>query len=129
MLRVVTVAVTLDVRASDSVIYPGEGYHKGQPYVNDPKVKSFIQWTKTLKDNIVLQKTVVGGHYRYPHPPRKCAQSTADASGEEKTHHSSFKHGFRSKNIFTQPGNGKFSVTATLALRQLIIGYCIDCKM
>uniref|UniRef100_A0A3Q1G6L7 Uncharacterized protein n=1 Tax=Acanthochromis polyacanthus TaxID=80966 RepID=A0A3Q1G6L7_9TELE len=46
------------------------GYHKGQPYVNDPGVKSFIQWTKTLKDNVVLQKTAVGGHYCYPHPPQ-----------------------------------------------------------
>uniref|UniRef100_A0A3Q1I4W0 Uncharacterized protein n=1 Tax=Anabas testudineus TaxID=64144 RepID=A0A3Q1I4W0_ANATE len=45
------------------------GYHKGQPYVSDPKVKSFIQWTKTLKDNVVLQKTAVGGYYCYPRPP------------------------------------------------------------
>lgn len=60
------------------------GYHKGQPYVSDPKVKSFIQWTKTLKDNIVLQKTAVGGYYCYPHPPKKYTQSTADASGEGK---------------------------------------------
>lgn len=76
-----------------AVIYPHKGYHKGQPYVNDPNVKSFIQWTKTLKDNIVLQKTVVGGHYRYPHPPQKCAQSTADASGEGKTHDGSGHEG------------------------------------
>uniref|UniRef100_A0A3Q3X8S1 Uncharacterized protein n=1 Tax=Mola mola TaxID=94237 RepID=A0A3Q3X8S1_MOLML len=41
-------------------------YHKGQPYVSDPKVKSFIQWTKTLKDNVVLQETAIGGHYCYP---------------------------------------------------------------
>ncbi|TMS14572.1 RPA-related protein RADX [Larimichthys crocea] len=58
------------------------GYHKGQPYVSDPKVKSFIQWTKTLKDNIVLQKTAVGGYYCYPHPPKKYTQSTADASAQ-----------------------------------------------
>nr|XP_046265995.1 RPA-related protein RADX [Scatophagus argus] len=56
------------------------GYHKGQPYVSDLKVKSFIQWTKTLKDNVVLQKTAVGGHYCYPHPPQKCTKSMADAS-------------------------------------------------
>ncbi|XP_051258025.1 RPA-related protein RADX [Dicentrarchus labrax] len=58
------------------------GYHKGQPYVSDPKVKSFIQWTKTLKDNLVLQKTAVGGHYCYPSPPQKCTQSMADASAQ-----------------------------------------------
>lgn len=46
------------------------GYHKGQPYVSDPKVKSFIQWTKTLKDNIILQKTAVGGYYCYPRAPK-----------------------------------------------------------
>uniref|UniRef100_A0A3P9MR44 RPA1 related single stranded DNA binding protein n=1 Tax=Oryzias latipes TaxID=8090 RepID=A0A3P9MR44_ORYLA len=51
------------------------GYHKGQPYVGDPRVKSFIQWTKTLKDNIVLQKTAVGGHYSYPHSPPMFIQS------------------------------------------------------
>ncbi|XP_063751308.1 RPA-related protein RADX isoform X2 [Eleginops maclovinus] len=58
------------------------GYHKGQPYVSDPRVKSFIQWTKTLKDNVVLQKTAVGGHYCYPRPPQKFTQSMADASAQ-----------------------------------------------
>ncbi|XP_028276618.1 RPA-related protein RADX [Parambassis ranga] len=58
------------------------GYHKGQPYVSDPTVKSFIQWTKTLKDNIVLQKTAVGGHYCYPHPQQTFAQSMADTSAQ-----------------------------------------------
>lgn len=58
------------------------GFHKGQPYVNDPRVKSFIQWTKTLKDNIVLQRTAVGGHYCYPPPPRRFAPSTTDSSGQ-----------------------------------------------
>ncbi|KAM4726483.1 RPA-related protein RADX isoform 2-T2 [Anableps anableps] len=58
------------------------GYHKGQPYVSDPRVKSFIQWTKTLKDNVVLQKTAVGGHYCYPPPPQRFSQSTTDTSGQ-----------------------------------------------
>ncbi|XP_040906986.1 RPA-related protein RADX [Toxotes jaculatrix] len=58
------------------------GYHKGQPYVSDPTVKSFIQWTKTLKDNIVLQKTAVGGHYSYPRPPKIFTQSMVDASAQ-----------------------------------------------
>uniref|UniRef100_A0A8C3AGN4 RPA1 related single stranded DNA binding protein n=1 Tax=Cyclopterus lumpus TaxID=8103 RepID=A0A8C3AGN4_CYCLU len=59
------------------------GYHKGQPYVSDPGVKRFIQWTKTLKDNVVLQKTAVGGHYCYPRPPQAFSQSIADALSEE----------------------------------------------
>uniref|UniRef100_A0A1A8I5M7 Chromosome X open reading frame 57 n=2 Tax=Nothobranchius kuhntae TaxID=321403 RepID=A0A1A8I5M7_NOTKU len=53
------------------------GYHKGQPYVGDPRVKSFIQWTKTLKDNTVMQKSTVGGYYCYPHPPRFFKQTAA----------------------------------------------------
>ncbi|XP_068572472.1 RPA-related protein RADX [Cebidichthys violaceus] len=56
------------------------GHHKGQSYVSDPRVKSFIQWTKTLKDNDVLQKTAVGGHYCYPRPPGKFIQSMVDVS-------------------------------------------------
>lgn len=59
------------------------GYHKGQPYVSDPKVKSFIQWTKSLKDNAVLEKTAIGGYYCYPHPPQKCPQTGVDSLGEE----------------------------------------------
>ncbi|XP_069002863.1 RPA-related protein RADX [Embiotoca jacksoni] len=58
------------------------GCHKGQPYVSDPSVKSFIQWTKKLKDNVVLQRTAVGGHYCYPPPPQMFTQSMADASAQ-----------------------------------------------
>ncbi|XP_034539080.1 RPA-related protein RADX isoform X2 [Notolabrus celidotus] len=58
------------------------GYHKGQPYVSDPKVKSFIAWTKTLKDNVILHKTTAGGHYCYPHPPQKYTQSVTDTSAQ-----------------------------------------------
>ncbi|XP_023260445.1 RPA-related protein RADX [Seriola lalandi dorsalis] len=58
------------------------GYHKGQPYVSDLRVKNFIQWTKTLKDNVVLKKTAVGGHYCYPCPPKMFTQSMADASAQ-----------------------------------------------
>ncbi|KAG7484201.1 hypothetical protein MATL_G00046760 [Megalops atlanticus] len=54
------------------------GYHKGKPYVSDPKVKSFIQWTKTLKDSVMLKKTVIGGHYRFPPSPSVFTQTLAD---------------------------------------------------
>ncbi|XP_017291017.1 RPA-related protein RADX [Kryptolebias marmoratus] len=56
------------------------GHHRGQPYVSDPRVKSFIQWTKTLRDDAVLQRTAVGGHYCYPPLPKIFTQST-DSSG------------------------------------------------
>ncbi|XP_028321895.1 RPA-related protein RADX [Gouania willdenowi] len=55
------------------------GCHKGQPYVSDPKVKSFIQWTKTQKDNAVLLRTAIGGHYCYPHPPNVFTQAGVPA--------------------------------------------------
>ncbi|KAM6983494.1 RPA-related protein RADX [Tautogolabrus adspersus] len=58
------------------------GHHKGQPYVSDPKVKSFIQWTKTLKDNVVLQKTAAGGYYCYPRPPQVYTQSMVDTPAQ-----------------------------------------------
>ncbi|KAK0152959.1 RPA-related protein RADX [Merluccius polli] len=45
------------------------GCHRGQPYVCDPRVKDFIQWTKTLKDGAILEKTAMGGHYCYPPAP------------------------------------------------------------
>uniref|UniRef100_A0A3P8W5V0 RPA-related protein RADX n=1 Tax=Cynoglossus semilaevis TaxID=244447 RepID=A0A3P8W5V0_CYNSE len=60
------------------------GYHKGQPYVSNPTVKSFIQWTKTLKDSAVLKKTAVGGNYCYPHPPRMFTQALVDDSDLKK---------------------------------------------
>ncbi|KAM3869273.1 RPA-related protein RADX [Diretmus argenteus] len=56
------------------------GHHKGRPYVSEPAVKSFLQWTKTLKDSVVLQKTVVGGQYCFPPAPRTFTQSAADGS-------------------------------------------------
>ncbi|XP_054611750.1 RPA-related protein RADX isoform X2 [Dunckerocampus dactyliophorus] len=56
------------------------GYHKRQPYVNDPSVKEFIQWTKTQKDNVILQRSYVGGHYSYPHAPPTFTQPVAETS-------------------------------------------------
>lgn len=58
------------------------GCHRGQPYVSDPTVKSFIQWTKTQKDSIILKRVSVGGHYCFPHPPRIFTQSMADGSAQ-----------------------------------------------
>uniref|UniRef100_A0AAY4AJL2 RPA1 related single stranded DNA binding protein n=1 Tax=Denticeps clupeoides TaxID=299321 RepID=A0AAY4AJL2_9TELE len=45
------------------------GHHRKQPYLSDPQVKAFIQWTKTLKDKLMLRRTAVGGYYCYPPPP------------------------------------------------------------
>ncbi|XP_030638882.1 RPA-related protein RADX [Chanos chanos] len=55
------------------------GCHKRQPYVNTPKVKAFIQWTKTLKDMAVLRKTAVGGYYCYPPAPPTFSTSSDNA--------------------------------------------------
>nr|XP_057944263.1 RPA-related protein RADX [Doryrhamphus excisus] len=56
------------------------GYHKHQPYVKDPTVKKFIQWTKTQKDNVILQMASVGGHYSYPHAPPTFTQPVEETS-------------------------------------------------
>uniref|UniRef100_A0A6I8PHL4 RPA1 related single stranded DNA binding protein, X-linked n=1 Tax=Ornithorhynchus anatinus TaxID=9258 RepID=A0A6I8PHL4_ORNAN len=45
------------------------GYHKGQPYTSDAKVKSFIQWTKTQSENDQIKKTIIGGYYPFPPAP------------------------------------------------------------
>ncbi|XP_071614145.1 RPA-related protein RADX [Heliangelus exortis] len=45
------------------------GWHKGQPYTKDTKVKNFIQWTKTQNEAERLKKTVIGGYYPFPRPP------------------------------------------------------------
>ncbi|KAA0716663.1 RPA-related protein RADX [Triplophysa tibetana] len=59
------------------------GCHKKQPYVNEPKVKAFIQWTKTLKDSVMLQKTAVGGHYSYPPAPPTFTPTTKTNTANE----------------------------------------------
>lgn len=59
------------------------GCHKKQPYVNEPKVKAFIQWTKTLKDSVMLQKTAVGGHYSYPPTPPTFTPTTNNNTANE----------------------------------------------
>ncbi|KFP75167.1 Uncharacterized protein CXorf57, partial [Apaloderma vittatum] len=45
------------------------GWHKGQPYTKDAKVKNFIQWTKTQREADQIKKTVIGGYYPFPRPP------------------------------------------------------------
>ncbi|KAM8800002.1 RPA-related protein RADX [Eudromia elegans] len=45
------------------------GWHKGQPYTKDAKVKNFIQWTKTQREADQMKKTVIGGYYPFPRPP------------------------------------------------------------
>ncbi|XP_067113308.1 RPA-related protein RADX [Osmerus mordax] len=58
------------------------GFHKGQPYVCDPCVRRFIQWTKTQRDSDILRRAAVGGHYCYPPAPRIFTQSVTDGSAE-----------------------------------------------
>ncbi|XP_054244831.1 RPA-related protein RADX [Indicator indicator] len=45
------------------------GWHKGQPYTKDTKVKSFIRWTKTQNEADQMKKAVIGGYYPFPRPP------------------------------------------------------------
>ncbi|XP_054851699.1 RPA-related protein RADX [Eublepharis macularius] len=45
------------------------GWHKGQPYTKETKVKSFIQWIKTQKEASHMAKTAIGGYYPFPPVP------------------------------------------------------------
>ncbi|XP_067404245.1 RPA-related protein RADX isoform X2 [Emydura macquarii macquarii] len=45
------------------------GWHKGQPYTRDAKVKNFIQWIKTQSEVDQMKKTVIGGYYPFPPAP------------------------------------------------------------
>eukprot|EP00079_Xenopus_tropicalis_P010057 XP_002934581.2 PREDICTED: uncharacterized protein CXorf57 homolog [Xenopus tropicalis] len=57
------------------------GYHKGQPYIRDPKVQHFIEWTKTQSEADLRKKTVIGGYHPYPITPdtfpKYCKDNTA----------------------------------------------------
>ncbi|XP_077596287.1 RPA-related protein RADX [Stigmatopora nigra] len=46
------------------------GHHKGQPYLKDPTVRKVVRWLKAIREEVVHREVVLGGHYRYPHPPR-----------------------------------------------------------
>lgn len=51
------------------IIFVLKGWHKGQPYTKDTKVKNFIQWTRTQSEANQMRKTVIGGYYPFPRPP------------------------------------------------------------
>lgn len=51
------------------IIFVLKGWHKGQPYTKDTKVKNFIQWIKTQSEADQMKKTVIGGYYPFPRPP------------------------------------------------------------
>ncbi|XP_062845190.1 RPA-related protein RADX [Trichomycterus rosablanca] len=61
------------------------GCHRKQPYVSEPKVKAFIQWTKTLKDSTVMRKTAVGGYYCYPPAPTTFTPNTTSTNTTNST--------------------------------------------
>ncbi|XP_063026734.1 RPA-related protein RADX isoform X2 [Melospiza melodia melodia] len=46
-----------------------KGWHKGQPYTKDAKVKNFIQWMESQSEADQIKKTVIGGYYPFPRPP------------------------------------------------------------
>ncbi|XP_069468831.1 RPA-related protein RADX isoform X2 [Ambystoma mexicanum] len=58
------------------------GFHRGQPYARDAKVKRFIQWTKTQKEAELLEKCAIGGHYHYPPLPDAFSQYCKDSRVE-----------------------------------------------
>uniref|UniRef100_A0A8D0DX07 RPA1 related single stranded DNA binding protein, X-linked n=1 Tax=Salvator merianae TaxID=96440 RepID=A0A8D0DX07_SALMN len=42
------------------------GWHKGQPYTKDAKVKSFIEWMKSQEEPSHMEKAAIGGYYPFP---------------------------------------------------------------
>uniref|UniRef100_A0A8C5U9Z6 RPA1 related single stranded DNA binding protein, X-linked n=1 Tax=Malurus cyaneus samueli TaxID=2593467 RepID=A0A8C5U9Z6_9PASS len=61
------------------------GWHKGQPYAKDDKVKNFIQWTKSQSESDQIKKTIIGGYYPFPRPPEsflKYSESVLKPIGE-----------------------------------------------
>ncbi|XP_072114553.1 RPA-related protein RADX-like isoform X2 [Mobula birostris] len=50
------------------------GYHRGKPYVKNPKVKEFIHWVQTAKDKYRerLSHSRIGGYYTFP--PLPCSE-------------------------------------------------------
>uniref|UniRef100_H9G6N6 RPA1 related single stranded DNA binding protein, X-linked n=1 Tax=Anolis carolinensis TaxID=28377 RepID=H9G6N6_ANOCA len=45
------------------------GWHKGQPYTEDTKVKNFIKWIKTQKEASHMERMSMGGYYPFPPVP------------------------------------------------------------
>ncbi|XP_039210603.1 RPA-related protein RADX isoform X1 [Crotalus tigris] len=50
------------------------GWHKGQPYIKDPKVKNFIQWMASQEEASYADKIVLGGYYAFPPLPPTFAE-------------------------------------------------------
>lgn len=59
------------------------GWHKGQPYTKDSKVKNFIQWIKTQKEDSYLEKTTMGGYYPFPPIPDTFSKYCEKMKGTE----------------------------------------------
>ncbi|EPY73731.1 hypothetical protein CB1_002582005 [Camelus ferus] len=57
--------------------------HRGQPYINDPKVKNFNQWVKAKTDSGELKNTVIGGYYPYPPVPETFSKYSSSVKGRE----------------------------------------------
>lgn len=45
------------------------GFHRGQPYITNEKVKRFIRWTKTQTEAELLEKSSIGGYCPFPLAP------------------------------------------------------------
>ncbi|XP_010944433.1 RPA-related protein RADX [Camelus ferus] len=56
--------------------------HRGQPYINDPKVKNFNQWVKAKTDSGELKNTVIGGYYPYPPVPETFSKYSSSVKVE-----------------------------------------------
>ncbi|XP_044283195.1 RPA-related protein RADX [Varanus komodoensis] len=58
------------------------GWHKGQPYTKDNKVKCFIQWIKTQQEAVHMEKAAIGGYYPFPPVPDTFLKFCKSVKGE-----------------------------------------------
>ncbi|KAJ1197930.1 hypothetical protein NDU88_001774 [Pleurodeles waltl] len=58
------------------------GFHKGQPYITNEKVKRFIRWTKTQTEAELLEKSAIGGYYHFPLAPDTFSLYNKDSKDE-----------------------------------------------
>lgn len=58
--------------------------HRGQPYVNNTKVKNFIHWIKTKTDSGEMKNTVIGGYYPYPPVPETFSKYSTSVKGTNR---------------------------------------------
>lgn len=62
-------------------VFFNAGWHKGQPYIKDPKVQNFLQWMTTQEEASYVDKVVIGGYYAFPPLPHTFEEYCKNMNG------------------------------------------------